>query len=146
VKTILSLCLSLTITQALLPQVNNCTFKKPFLIIDFGAGKDVKDINQSPLLKYNRVFDACPPDGNYSFVSHTSNCFNHDWHTFNQDHTSKNKDGNMMLVNANETGGVFLNTTIVNLKGKTTYELMVSLVNVCRIGGGCSPLPPNIDI
>jgi hypothetical protein len=52
----------------------------------------------------------------------------------------------MMLVNANETGGVFLNTTINNLKGKTTYQLVVSFVNVCRIGGGCTPLPADINI
>jgi hypothetical protein len=145
-KIVVFLSVSLTINQTLFSQSNNCTFKEPFLIIDFGVGKDVKDVNQSPLPKYNRVFDACPPDGNYSFVSQTSNCFNGDWHIFNQDHTSTNKDGNMMLVNANESGGIFLNTTINGLKSKTTYQLLASLVNVCRIKGGCPPLPPNITI
>jgi hypothetical protein len=145
-KVILFICVSFAMAQTLFTQTNNYTFKAPCFIIDFGVGKNVGDINELRLPKYNRVFDVCPQDGNYSFVSHTGNCFNGDWHTFNQDHTAKNKDGNMMLVNANETGGVFLNTTINNLKSKTTYQLAVSLVNVCRIGGGCSPLPANINI
>ena len=79
-------------------QTNNRTFKAPFVVIDFGVSDHVSDINQSPLPKYNRVFDACPPDGHYSFVSHTSNCFNDDWHTFNHDHTSK-KDNNQDIPN-----------------------------------------------
>jgi len=142
----LFLWLQFVINQALYAQQNNCTFKDPLLIIDFGAGKDVKDINQSPPPKYNRVFDECPIDGNYSFVSYSSDCFGGDWHTFVQDHTPNDKDGKMMLVNANPTGGVFLNTTINGMKGKTTYQLKASMVNVCRIGGTCSPLPANITI
>lgn len=134
------------ITEPLLSQQNNCIFKEPLLIIDFGSGKDVKDINELPLSNYNRVFNACPIDGNYSFVSYTSNCFHGDWHTFNHDHTLNSKDGNMMLVNANPFGGVFLNTTVKGLKGKTIYQISLCLVNVCKIGGGCAPLPPNITI
>jgi hypothetical protein len=144
--TILFLWLHIGINQALLAQQNNCTFKEPFLIINFGVGKNVRDINQFPLPKYNRVLNNCPPDGNYSFVSYTSDCFAGDWHTFNQDHTMNGKAGNMMLVNASETGGVFLNTIFNGLKGNTTYQLSASLVNVCRIRGGCPPLPPNINI
>ena len=116
------------------------------LIIDFGAGIDAEDINKSPLPKYRHVFNTCPIDGHYSFVSYTSDCFNGDWHTFNEDHTPNDKDGNMMLVNANETGGVFFNITINGLKGNTTYQLAACMVNTCKIRGGCPPLPPNIII
>ena len=42
----LFLWLQFVINQALYAQQNNCTFKDPLLIIDFGAGKDAKDINQ----------------------------------------------------------------------------------------------------
>jgi hypothetical protein len=142
----LSLWLQFAISHALYAQQNNCTFKEPVVVINFGAGKDVKDINQSSLPKYNRVFDECPIDGNYSLVSYTSNCFSGDWHTFTEDHTLNDRDGKMMLVNANETGGVFLNTTIDGLKCKVTYQLKASMVNTCRIGGVCSPLPANINI
>jgi hypothetical protein len=142
----LFLWLQFAISHVLCAQQNNCNFKEPVVVIDFGSGKNVKDINQSLLPKYNRVFDECPIDGNYSLVSYTSNCFSDDWHTFTEDHTLNDRDGKMMLVNANETGGVFLNTTINGLKGKTTYQLKASMVNTCRIGGGCSPLPANINI
>jgi hypothetical protein len=122
-RIVVFLCLQFAINQALWAQQNNCIFKEPLLIIDFGAGKDIKDINQSPLPKYNRVFNDCPADGNYSFVSHTSECFRGDWHTFNQDHTLNDKDGKMMLVNASETGGVFLNITINGLEGRNNLSI-----------------------
>ena len=51
-----------------------------------------------------------------------------------------------MLVNASETGGVFFNTSINGLKANTTYQFAAWMVNVCKINGGCSPLPPNITV
>src|SRR3954470_6230936 len=101
-KVCLFLWLQFLIPYALYAQQNNCTFKQPVVVIDFGSGKNVKDVNQSPLLKYNRVFDECPIDGNYSIVSYTSYCFRGDWHRFTEDHTLNDRDGKMMLVNANE--------------------------------------------
>src|SRR3954468_16869222 len=89
----------LAINQTLYAQQNNCIFQEPVVVIDFGSGKNATDVNQSPLPKYNRVFDECPIDGNYAIVSYTSNCFNGDWHTFVEDHTLNDKDGKMMLVN-----------------------------------------------
>src|SRR5437762_14327288 len=93
--------LQFAINHALFAQQNNCTFKETVVIIDFGSGNNVNDVNQSPLPKYNRVFDECPIDGNYALVSYTSKCFMGDWHTFIEDHTLNDKDGKMMLVNAN---------------------------------------------
>lgn len=145
IKIILFLCLQLAIIHTLFSQ-QNCIFKEPLVIIDFGVGKDVRDINDSPLPEYNRVFNSCPIDGNYSFVPRTGNCFNGNWHTFSRDRTSNKKGGNMMLVNANPSGGIFLTTTINDVKGKTSYQFSASMVNVCRIGGYCEPLPPNITI
>ncbi|HEY6978861.1 MAG TPA: hypothetical protein VH396_21335 [Chitinophagaceae bacterium] len=145
-RTGLILWLQFAISHTIYAQQNNCTFKDPVVVIDFGAGKDVKDINQSPLAKYNRVLNKCPTDGNYAFASYTSDCFGGDWHTLVQDHTPNDKHGSMMLVNANETGGVFLSTTINGLKAKTTYQFKASMVNVCRISGTCPPLPANITI
>ncbi len=124
-------------------QAGDCILLPPAVTIDFGAG-NINDVNLYRLPNYERDFTTCPKDGFYSFVSHTSNCFNDDWLTFNSDHTSN--DGNMMLVNASETGGIFFNTIVDGLKPNTTYQFGVWMVNVCRINGGCSPLPPNISV
>jgi hypothetical protein len=125
---------------------DDCTFTAPFLTIDFGAGKDIADLNFFPLSMYKRAFSSCPDDGFYAYAGYTSGCFNNDWLTFNEDHTPGDIDGRMMLVNASESGGIFFNFIINNLKGNTTYQLAAWLINVCRIKGGCAPLPPNIRI
>ncbi|MEJ7677452.1 MAG: hypothetical protein WKG06_06195 [Segetibacter sp.] len=127
-------------------QQNNCIFKEPALKIDFGTGNDIPAINIFPLPNYRLVKNACPDDGYYSFVSSTGDCFNGDWLSFNEDHTPGDQDGRMMLVNASYEGGIFFNTIISGLQGNTIYELAASMVNVCRISGGCSPLPPDITI
>ena len=124
-------------------QQSNCVLLPPAVSIDFGSGH-IADIN-AVLPKYQHDFTTCPIDGFYSYVSHTSDCFNGDWLTFTTDHTS-NGEGNMMLVNASETGGVFFNTSINGLKANTKYQFAAWMVNVCRINGGCSPLPPNITV
>lgn len=127
-------------------QQKSCIFKDPAVKIDFGTGGDISGVNIFQLANYGLETSSCPMDGNYSFVSSTSDCFNGDWLTFNEDHTAGDKDGRMMLVNASPEGGVFFNTIIAGLKGNTTYELAASMVNVCRISGGCPPLPPDISI
>ena len=137
----------LALCTAELHAQTDCTFKEPLLTIDFGAGmRTMPDINFFPLANYKRDLTVCPNDGFYSYASNTSDCFNGDWLTFNEDHTAGDMDGRMMLVNASETGGIFFNFVMKNLKGNTTYKLAAWMVNVCRINGGCSPLPPNILI
>ncbi|HKG68981.1 MAG TPA: hypothetical protein VKA92_08940, partial [Segetibacter sp.] len=93
-----------------LPQVyaqeNNCIFKEPLINIDFSEGRDLSGINILPLHNYNQTVSTCPDDGYYSFVSSTSDCFGGDWLTFNNDHTSNNQSGRMMLVNASPEGGI----------------------------------------
>jgi hypothetical protein len=127
-------------------QQPGCTFKEPLLNIDFGAGENEPRINLSALRKYERVPGICPPDGFFSFASYTTDCFNGDWFTLNSDHTSKGNDGNMMLVNASVTGGTFFYLTVNGVSGNTTYEFAAWMMNVCKIRGGCSPLPPDIQI
>jgi hypothetical protein len=124
-------------------QETDCVLLPPAVTIDFGSG-NITDMNTT-LPKYQHDFTTCPPDGFYSYASRTSGCFNDDWLTFNRDHTS-NGNGNMMLVNASETGGVFFNTGVVGLKPNTRYQFGVYLVNVCKRNGGCSPLPANITV
>jgi hypothetical protein len=127
-------------------QPPGCIFKEPLLNIDFGSDNNRSNIDLSGLRKYQQAYDVCPIDGAFSFASHTYNCFNGDWFNMNTDHTAKGDGGNMMLVNANVTGGTFFYYKVNGISGNTTYEFAAWMMNVCRIGGGCSPLPPNIHI
>jgi hypothetical protein len=121
------------------------TLKDPVIKIDFGSGSNISEFNAVGLANYERVEDNCPNDGFYTYTNYTSDCFNRDWFTLRGDHTG-NEGGNMMLVNASESGGTFFTYILKDLKPNTTYELGVWLMNVCRINGGCSPLPPKIAI
>jgi hypothetical protein len=127
-------------------QSSNCTFKKPLITIHFGSG-NARDVNTDMPLYYDRVRSSCPTDGHYTYTSYTSDCFHGDWFTLNEDHTAGDVSGNMLLVNSAYSTGIFLETTINGLKGGTTYEFGVWLMNVCKITEKCPfPLLPNITI
>ena len=123
----------------------NCNFKKPVITVHFGSG-DVRDINSDESFHYQRVQSSCPTDGHYTYTSYTSDCFRGDWFTM-EDHTPGDASGNMLLVNSSYTTGTFFKTTISGLKGGTTYEFGVWLMNVCKITEKCPfPLLPNLTI
>jgi len=145
-NTFISLILICGMEQNLSGQQYDCTFKEPLLKIDFGEGKTSPVINSSYLPKYQQVSHSCPIDGHYSYVSSTSDCFGGDWFTLYEDHTPNDNDGNMMLVNASETGGIFFTDTINGLAANATYEFAAWMMNICKLRGGCAPLPPSITI
>lgn len=127
-------------------QQTNCTFLPPQFTMHFGAG-EVDDVNRDDLYNYRRVSSSCPTDGHYSFVSYSSRCFNDDWHTLTEDHTPGDAGGNMLLVNASPSEGMFLKTPIPNLKSNTVYELGLWLMNLCRPTRKCPfPLLPRLNI
>ena len=104
-------------------------------------------MNRDDLYNYRRVSSSCPTDGHYSFVSYSSRCFNDDWHTLTEDHTPGDAGGNMLLVNASPSEGMFLKTPIPNLKSNTVYELGLWLMNLCRPTRKCPfPLLPRLNI
>jgi hypothetical protein len=124
----------------------NCEFKQPVITIPFGTGY-IDDLNTEELYNYNRVPRSCPTDGHYAYASFTSDCFRGDWHTLQEDHTTGDVDGNMMLVNSSYNTGTFFNTRIEGLKGGTTYEFALWLMNICKPTDKCPfPLLPNITI
>jgi hypothetical protein len=127
-------------------QNQRCVFKAPVVTIDFGTESSQQNPRFFPLPSYGFVSSRCPNDGFFSFVSNTSGCFNGDWVTFNEDHTPNDNDGRMMLVNASQTPGPFFSTVVTGLRPNATYEFAVWLTNVCKIIGGCPPLPPRISI
>ncbi|MBC7534763.1 MAG: hypothetical protein H7258_03610 [Ferruginibacter sp.] len=123
-----------------------CYLRDTLFSIDFGSQNKLQEFNLNSLKKYHRDYSTCPNDGFYAFPSMTSNCFNSDWITLNEDHTLGDVDGKMMLVNASETAGDFFIATLSGFKPGTDYEFAVWMLNVCKINGGCQPLPPDILI
>ena len=130
-KKFVFICIILPFAFASKAQSGNCIFKPPQFTIHFGTG-NIRDLNSAILSNYERVSGSCPTDGHYSFVSYTSGCFRDDWHTLSSDHTAGDNNGNMLLVNAAPDGGVFLNIPITGLKGNTTYELGLWVINLCK--------------
>lgn len=122
-------------------------FKPPVIEIDFGDDSNPKDMELLSVRKfYNRRRDMCPDDGNFSFVSYTSDCFGGNWITVPKDHTPGSVRGRMMLVNAAYEPAPFFALKLTGLKGNTTYELSAWFVNVCLRGVGCVPTPPVISV
>jgi len=125
-------------------QLINCTFEKPVITIHFGT-ENIRDVNTAALINYERVRSYCPTDGHYTYTNYTSDCFRGDWHTVTEDHTPGDVDGNMMLINSSYRKGSFFTTTLEGLKGGTTYEFSVWMMNVCKPSDKCPyPLLPNI--
>ena len=127
-------------------QQYDCNFKPPVITIDFGNSSNQKDVDLSSLTNYTKIDEDCPGDGNYTFATHTSNCFWGNWNTLTEDHTPGDIDGRMMIINAAEEPGTFFMNYISGLKQGTTYEFSVWLLNICWGSRGCDPDPPQIDI
>lgn len=142
-RVLLTTCFGVLLLPFALGQQSDCVLKPPVITINFGSGK-VPDVNDAPIPNYSLVWNTCPDDGFYTYTGVTSDCFYGDWFTLKEDHTPGDGDGNMMLVNATPIGGIFFHRVLEGLKGGTTYNFTSWLMNVCRIRGGCPPLPPNI--
>ena len=123
----------------------SCTLKEPVVYIHFGQG-NIDDVNTTALPGYERMGGSCPTDGHYTFSASTPGCFLGDWFAVKEDHTPGDKNGNMMIVNAYPGGGVFLQTQLKGLRGNTTYELALWLMNICTLERCCSSLSPHIYI
>lgn len=142
-KALLATCFMVMAFPGARAQHADCTLKPPVITIDFGSGT-VPDVNDAPMPNYGLVRNSCPEDGFYTYTAATSDCFYGDWFTLPEDHTPGDQNGNMMLVNATPLGGLFFHRVLDGLKGGATYNLKAFMMNVCRIRGGCPPLPPNI--
>ena len=138
-------CLLSLFFQPATAQTLDCSFKPPILKIDFGSAGTAPGINIGYLSNYRQINGSCPPDGNYSFASYSSNCFNADWITINEDHTPGDYEGRMMIVNASVTPGTFFQYAVPNLIPNTTYEFSAWIVNVCRTTSPCNPTPPYLS-
>ncbi|MEP6596213.1 MAG: hypothetical protein ABJA71_09710 [Ginsengibacter sp.] len=146
IRMLLLLSLFAVVSTKLHAQNIDCNFKEALFNIDFGSSTKFQEFNFSTLRYYQRDYTICPGDGYFSFSSYTNGCFNSDWITLSDDHTSNDRDGKMMLVNASYTPAVFFNLKLSGFKASTEYEFSTWLLNTCRPNGGCLPLLPNISI
>ena len=140
------LLLLITVSGSLFAQKPGCIFKDTLLKIDFGTLRSPQEFNLRSLNNYVRTFTSCPDDGYFSFSTETNNCFNGDWITLQEDHTPNDGEGKMFLVNASTKASVFFITTLGGFKPNTTYEFALWMMNLCKINGPCTPLPPDIFI
>ncbi|MBL0358481.1 MAG: hypothetical protein IPP72_17195 [Chitinophagaceae bacterium] len=120
-------------------------YKEPILKIDFGSRGQPLKFDMWDMRNYKEQRGVCPDDGNYSFAAYTSDCFNGDWIAMNEDHTSGDYDGKMLLVNASPVPGTFFKYRLDNVKPNTMYEFSCWIVNVCRTSSPCNPTPPYIN-
>jgi hypothetical protein len=142
-KTVLLACILSPLSG--LTQQNNCSFKPPLIHIHFGTGA-IQDVNLTPVYDYERISGPCPTDGHYTYSPYSPGCFAGDWFILTEDHTPGDKNGNMMIVNANPGGGPFLNRMIGGFQGSHEYELALWLMNICRLHICCSDLSPHIVV
>ncbi len=140
------LMLSFVCSSVAKAQGNGCILKDTLFNIDFGSDTRLQEFNFNSLYNYQRDFTTCPKDGYFSYAPYTSNCFNNDWITLNEDHTPNDKNGKMMLVNASPNPALFFNIKFSGFLDNTIYKFQIWLLNLCRPYGGCSPLPARIKI
>ncbi len=145
-KIVCSILSCILLTEFIQAQPAGCVLKDTLFRIDFGNAFGKQEFNLKSLRAYDRDFSSCPPDGYYAYASQTSECFNGDWITLLEDHTPNDINGKMFFVNANPRASEFFVATLSGFKPNTRYEFSVWMMNLCKINGGCTPLPPNIQI
>ena len=127
-------------------QTSACIFKDTLLKIDFGTVTNPQEFNLRSLQNYEHDHSNCPDDGYYSYSAETNNCFKGDWITLASDHTPNDQGGKMMFVNASPRASIFFITNLSGFSANTTYEFSLWMMNLCKINGPCTPLPPDIII
>ena len=105
---------------------------------NFGSGVNIGPSLAGVNTNYNYRNGDCPVDGQYVIINKTSNCFSSTWHSLNEDHTAGDTNGYMMLVNANNTSGVFYTFSVDNLCPNTTYEFSSFIINMLNASTVCS--------
>jgi gliding motility-associated-like protein len=99
--------------------------------ISFGAGSNPGAPLSAATTAYQFRNTDCPPDGFYTVITNTNNCFNSTWHSLANDHTG-NSNGYFMLVNASIQPSAFYVDTVRGLCGNSTYEFAAWLLNILK--------------
>lgn len=124
-------------------QVCSGSLGDPVLQVDFGTGSGLGRPLDRSITQYTYNPADCPQDGLYTIIDRTTNCNNSTWHSLTEDHTPKDVNGYMMLVNASFTPGDFYVDTVKGLCANTTYELSAWVMNILKSnacnGNGIQP-------
>ena len=121
------------------------TYKEPILSIDFGNADNKTTNNVGNLPQYRKANKNCPDDGEYTFASYSKGCFGDRWIYLSEDHTTGDRDGNMMVINASERPSTFFMYAVKNVNDNSNYEFSFWVTNICRTASNCFPNPPNIS-
>lgn len=113
--------------------------------MNFGDDSNPVELQQTYVRKfYNRIQGQCPNDGEYSYVSSTSDCYSGHWFNVPKDHTPGSQRGRMMLVNAAPDPSPFFSYMITGLTDGAHYTLSAWFLNVCRPNAECTSTLPSI--
>jgi gliding motility-associated-like protein len=116
----------------------------PIINNTFGAGSNPGPPLAAATTAYQYKNGDCPPDGFYTVISNTNNCFGNSWHSITSDHTG-NANGYFMLVNAKIEPSAFFIDTVRGLCSNTTFEFAAWIVNVLKPSAcGSNGIQPNV--
>jgi gliding motility-associated-like protein len=122
----------------------------PVLFEDFGRASSVYQSAGNPLPAGVTTLapsgTRCPPDGSYSLITSSDNCFDNTWITVNKDYGSDDSYGFMMMINASTQASVFYTQQIpaTILCSGSSYEFSVYITNVLRPLNNNTFIRPNI--
>lgn len=134
----------LSLEQAV-AQICSGSLGDPVVNITFGKGTNPGPSLNAQLPNLFYTSKSCPDDGFYTILNSMSSCFGDTWHIVPRDHTEKEDNGYMMLINASFNSGDFYIDTVKGLCAGTTYEFAAWVINVQKsIGCGSSGIAPNL--
>jgi len=124
-----------------------CTAQSGELLINESFGTVQASTSLTGRTSYPYAAYACPPDGEYTLGDTVDNtCFNYTWHKVVEDHTSNDKRGNMMVINAAYGAKAFYQQPLTELCSGATYEISVWAINLNKPGICTNTLLPDLTI
>ena len=124
-----------------------CVNPSSQLVINQTFGTARQPASLAGLTAYQYVPPTCPADGQYTVTSTIDGgCFNYTWYAVPSDHTPDDTDGNMMIVNAANTAGVFYQQPVADLCPGTRYEFSLWVINLLKTGICPTPLIPDLSV
>ena len=115
--------------------------------MNFGDDSNPVELQQNYVRKfYHRIQGQCPNDGEYSYVSSTSDCYSGHWFNVPRDHTPGSQRGRMMLVNAAQKPSPFFSCLITGVTAEAHYTFSTWFLNLCRPDAECTSTLPSIRV
>lgn len=123
-----------------------CAVQKEIFKLDFGTNASPRHDFVMETSSYGKARGGCPDDGNFAISSFSRNCFEGRWLDGMSDHTSGDKQGRMLILNASPDPKRLFNMPVPNLTGGRRYELTFYVANLLRSADNCTPTQPEIVV